>query len=154
MYHENYPSTQSIWLRTRKATSLLLHLYLSAHIRVTAYFWDREGLNLTIWQSVTSLSQLSLRVSFATHLTLESWRRNQHNQAKQMDFFFCWTQTLINLTQLKKMLGDPSRSSSTHLHNTLHMVLDLMGWAVWRRWPGQRPLSNFLTTRRNAKFTT
>ena len=47
-----------------------------------------------------------------------------------------------------------SRSSSKHLHNTLHLNLDLTGWALWREWQVQNPLSNFLTTRRSASSTT
>ena len=46
------------------------------------------------------------------------------------------------------------RSSSTHLHSTLHLDLDLIGWVLWRRWPGQKVSSNFLMNRRNAPFTT
>ena len=46
------------------------------------------------------------------------------------------------------------RCSSTHFHSTIRLVLDLMGWAFWRVWPGQKASSNFLTTRRSALFTT
>ena len=40
-----------------------------------------------------------------------------------------------------------------HLHDTLHSALGLMGWALWRKWPGQKASNNFLTTRRNALST-
>ena len=45
------------------------------------------------------------------------------------------------------------RSSSTHSDSTAHMDLDLMGWALWRKWPGQKALSNFRPNRRTAWFT-
>ena len=57
---------------------------------------------------------------------------------------------------MKRMLKESilSRCSSTRLHNTLLMDLDLMGWALWKRWLEQKTLFNFQTIRRNALFTT
>ena len=160
VYRQICPSTQSTWLLTRKGICLLLHLSLSARTRGTVACWDRKDQSLMIWRSATSLSQSSLRASLATPLTLQSWGRKQPNQANQMGFSCCWTPTLINHMSLRRMARAPrqesniSRSSSTHLHNTLHLDLDLMGWALWREWLGQQTLSNFRTTRRSASFTT
>ena len=157
--HKSCPSTQSTWLRMTKGIFLHLHLSLSAPTRGTAACLDKKDLSWLTWQSVTSLSQLYFRVSYATHLTLQSWWRNEQNQGNQMDFFFCWTPTLFKEMSLKRQLGAPglinlSKSTSTHLRNILHLDLDLMGWAPWRKWPEQKALSNFLTIRRNALFTT
>ena len=151
--HESCPSTQSIWLLTRMGFFLHLHLFPSAPTRETAVCLDRKDLRWKTWQHVTSSSQPSWKVSFATHLTSQNWVRKWRNQANQMDFSFCWTPTLINWTQPVQETNLP-RSSSTHLHNTLPLDLDLIGWALWREWQEQKASSNFLTIRRNALFTT
>ena len=44
--------------------------------------------------------------------------------------------------------------TSTHLRDSLHIGLDLLPWALSKEWPGQKALSNFPTSRRNASFTT
>ena len=151
--HESCLSTQSTWLLTRKGMFLHQHLSPSAPTRGTAACLDRKDRSWKTWQSVTSSDQSSLKVSSATHLTLQSWVRKGQNQANQMDFSFCWTPTLINWT-LPVQENNLSRSSSTHLHSTLHLDLDLMGWALWKEWQEQKASSNFLTTRRSALFTT
>ena len=72
------------------------------------------------------------------HLILGQFRMGARSAiyaplARQMDFFFYWTPTLINEMPLKRMLmalgqeSNLSRSSSTHLHSTLHSGLDLVG---------------------------
>ena len=160
MSWESCPSTQSTWLLTRKGIFLLLLLSPSAPTRGTTTFLDMKDPSLTTWQYVTSLGQPSLKVRVATHLTLQSWWRNQQNQAKLMDFSFCWIPTLINKTTLKRMSRAWIKETnllnytSIHLHNTLHLDLDLMEWVPWKEWPEQKAFSNFLTTRRNALFTT
>ena len=157
---ESCPSTQSIWFLTRKAICLLLLLSPSALTRGTTTFLDMKDPSLTTWQYVTSLGQPSLKVRVATHLTLQSWWRNQQNQAKLMDFSFCWIPTLINKTTLKRMSRAWIKETnllnytSIHLHNTLHLDLDLMEWVPWKEWPEQKAFSNFLTTRRSALSTT
>ena len=154
------PFTQSTWLLTRMGIFLLLHLFPSAPTRGTVACLDMRDLSLITWRFVTSFRPPFLKVSYATHLTLPIWWRKQQNQENPMDFSFCWTKTLINYMLLIMILRVPiqekslSRCPSTHLRNTLHMDLDLMGWALWRKWQEQNALINFLTTRRNALFTT
>ena len=159
-FHKSCLSTQSTWLQTRKAICLLLHLSPSAPTRETATCWDMQDLNLRMWQSVTSFDQPSWKASFATHWILQNLWRNRQNLNKKMDFFFYWTPNLTNWTPLIWMWRPPrgekilSRFSSRHLLSTQHLDMDLMGWVPWRAWPEQKALSNFLTTRRNAVFTT
>ena len=117
---ESCPSTQSTWLLTRKAIFLLLLLFPSAPTRGSAAFLDRRYLRLATWQTVTSSRQQSSKVSFATHLTLQSLRRSQPNQANLMDFSFLWIPTHIKHTMMlrtQRQDTNLSRCSSTHWHS-------------------------------------
>ena len=156
---ESCPFTQSTWRLTRKEIFLRLHLSPSASTRRTVAFWDKQDLRLTTQQFVTSFNQSTLKVNFVTHLILQRQGRSHQNQASQMDFSFCWIPSRMNsnplqIVQVTQGLVNLSNFTPIHLHNMLHMDLGLMGWVFWRKWQEQKALSNFLTTRRNALFTT
>ena len=133
---ESCPFTRSIWLLTRKGIFLLLLLFPSAPTRGTAAFLDMKHPSLTTWQSVTSSSQPSLKVSFATHLTLQSWR-NKPNQANPMDFSFLWTPTLINWAlMLRTPRQEILRCSSTHLAQSSMLGSGSYGMSSLKRMTG------------------
>ena len=158
MFHQHCPSSLSTWLQTRKAIFLPLLLSPSASTKGTLL--ESHSLRWITSQFVTYLSQPSSKVSFATHLTLQSWSGIQQSQANLMAFSSCWTPNLMNwpkrtgIPRDQKLVAKNSRCSSIHLLNTPASDLDLMQWTAWRRWLERKASSNFQTGRRNAWFTT
>ena len=146
-------STQFTWLLTEG------NLPPSALVPFCSYQGESNHLGRDI---VTEMDNMTVcdkfqptkfQVSCVTRLTLLSLESVQQNQANRMVFAFCWTQTLISRILLTtKLESKVSRCSSILLPNTPHLDLGCMGWAIWKRWLGQKISNSFLTIRRNAAF--
>ena len=142
--------------RWRNVYSSILLLFLSAPTRQTTTFLDKKVQSWT-WQPATSLSQSSWRGSFAILWMLQKWRRRRRNQkpANSMDLFSSWTQTLTRWRwRTNHMKRADLKSMFTRLLSTLRTGQECMPWVASKGWQGQTASRNFLTTKKDAVFTT